>query len=240
MTRATASSAPLGVRDNPGHGERRPIDMSTYEETRSPRLQAEDDQIIMIVRHGEKPQPSGPVHGVTTSGRHDRRSLTPDGWRRAGGLAELLAPINGAPVAGLRKPDAVYGAAGRHGRSRRSVQTVIPLAERLGVEVVDRYAPGEEKKLVRELVTRQGTTAVSWHHNTIPKIVKHLGTVTPAPPEHWPDDRFDVVWKFTRRGSGWQFEQIPELLLPGDQPDPIPTEHLSSPAPVQPVFAHQR
>jgi hypothetical protein len=32
----------------------------------------------------------------------------------------------------------------------------------------------------------------------------------------WPDDRFDVVWVFTATDTGWRFDQVPELLLPGD------------------------
>jgi hypothetical protein len=37
-------------------------------------------------------------------------------------------------------------------------------------------------------------------------------------PQHWPDDRFDVVWSFTRevRSGTYTFDQIPELLLAGD------------------------
>ena len=40
-------------------------------------------------------------------------------------------------------------------------------------------------------------------------------------PQEWPDDRFDVVWTFTRDGTGWRFAQVPQLLLAGDRPDPI-------------------
>jgi hypothetical protein len=32
-----------------------------------------------------------------------------------------------------------------------------------------------------------------------------------------PDDRFDLVWTFTRTADGWRFAQVPELALPGDQ-----------------------
>jgi hypothetical protein len=38
---------------------------------------------------------------------------------------------------------------------------------------------------------------------------------------HWPGDRFDVVWTFTRNGNGWRFAQVPQMLLPGDLPYPI-------------------
>ena len=41
--------------------------------------------------------------------------------------------------------------------------------------------------------------------------------MTPKPPSEWPDDRFDLVWTFTRTADGWRFGQVPELVLPGDQ-----------------------
>ena len=178
-------------------------------------------QVIMIIRHAEKPLPKNRVRGITSSGRPDKRSLTVDGWMRAGALVELLAPAWGEPPDGLRRPDAVYGSGAEHGRSKRSIQTVEPLAEQLGVEVVDRFKPGDEAKLAAELAKRPGTTLVSWHHGSVGKIVKHLGDVTPEPPQHWPDDRFDVVWILTRDGDGWRFEQVPQMLLPGDDPEPI-------------------
>jgi hypothetical protein len=30
-----------------------------------------------------------------------------------------------------------------------------------------------------------------------------------------------MIWTFTRDGDGWRFEQVPQLLLAGDQPEPI-------------------
>jgi hypothetical protein len=45
--------------------------------------------------------------------------------------------------------------------------------------------------------------------------------VKPKPPSEWPDDRFDVIWTFTRTDDGWRFAQIPEDLLPGDSTEPI-------------------
>ena len=181
----------------------------------------ERDQFIMIIRHAEKPLPGHAARGITRSGRSDRRSLTVDGWQRAGALTDLLAPARGMPPAGLRRPTAIYASAAEHGRSKRAIETVKPLAERLGLPVVDRYRPGEEAKLVDELVARPGASLASWHHKSISKIVEHLGTVDPLPPAHWPEDRYDMVWTFTRDGDRWRFAQVPQLLLAGDQPEPI-------------------
>jgi hypothetical protein len=98
---------------------------------------------------------------------------------------------------------------------------VIPLAARLGLDVVKRDAAGDEAHLARELSARPGATVVSWHHEAIHKIAEHLGEVSPPPPVHWQGDRFDVVWTFTRNGNGWRFAQVPQMLLPGDLPYPI-------------------
>jgi hypothetical protein len=42
-------------------------------------------------------------------------------------------------------------------------------------------------------------------------------------PQEWPDDRFDVVWSLTETPDGWQFAQLPELVLPQDQTGVIPS-----------------
>ena len=96
-----------------------------------------------------------------------------------------------------------------------------PLARQLGVGVVDRYAPGEEARLAAELVDHPGIALVSWHHKSLRKVVAGLGDITPAPPGHWPGDRYDLVWVFVRVGDGWRFAEVPQLLLPGDRPAPV-------------------
>ena len=176
--------------------------------------------MIMILRHAEKPK-SGRPHGIDFDGVHDHNSLTVAGWVRAGAMVELFAPVTREPAPGLRRPDAIYGTAFHGGRSRRAFQSVAPLAARLGIDIDRSFAHGEERELAERLITHTGATVVSWHHGTIPRIVEHLGPVTPEPPREWPPDRFDVIWTFTRSGDGWLFDQVPELLLPDDLPDPI-------------------
>ena len=180
-----------------------------------------DEHVIMIIRHAEKPGHADGPRGITPDGEADKHSLTVDGWVRAGALVGLFAPSRGEPPAGLRRPDTIYGSGFGRGQSKRSVQTVTPLAARLGLDVINRYAEGEEARLTRELTARPGATVVSWHHEAISDIADHLGEVTPIPPANWPGDRFDVVWVFARNGDGWRFAQVPQLLLPGDLPYPI-------------------
>jgi hypothetical protein len=130
----------------------------------------------------------------------------------------LFAPWHGEARTGLAAPDAIYAAGHTGDGSRRSVQTVTPLAERLRLPVHDRWVAGAEADLAAALADRRDTVLVAWHHEAIPKIVRALGSF--AVPE-WPDDRFDVVWTFTRVGAEWRFAQVPQLLLAGDLPDPI-------------------
>ena len=47
----------------------------------------EAPQIIMLVRHGEKPGEGSPPHGVNKHGERDEHSLSVQGWTRAGALA---------------------------------------------------------------------------------------------------------------------------------------------------------
>ena len=180
-------------------------------------------RMIMVIRHAEKPlHPSGSPHGVNPQGQEDPHSLTVTGWIRAGALVELFAPTRGDPPAELRRPDTIYASAHAGGHSKRSLQTVMPLASRLGLQVVNRYAAGDEAHLTREISFRPGATLIAWHHEALHKIPEHLGKVEPIPPDYWPPDRFDVIWTFTPDGNGvWRFAQMPQLLLPGDLPYPI-------------------
>jgi hypothetical protein len=95
------------------------------------------------------------------------------------------------------------------------------VARRLGVDVIDRFAPGDEGPLAAELAARPGVSLVSWHHKSLSKIVDALGDVTPTPPPQWPADRYDLVWVLVRDGDRWRFTQVPQLLLPGDQEEPV-------------------
>ncbi|MEV6670678.1 hypothetical protein [Streptomyces sp. NPDC051162] len=179
--------------------------------------------MIMIIRHGEKPKENGkkPPFGITEDGEQNDHALLVRGWQRAGALVTLFAPEGGEPRKGLRRPDAVY-AAGPHpgAKGLRPSETVTAVAAKLGVRTNVTYRTGDEKALAKELATRHGCTLVSWEHNAIPEIVKGLGgEVRPSPPKDWPDARFDLVWVLVRSGSGWTFTQVPQLLLAGDSPD---------------------
>src|SRR4051794_33031284 len=94
---------------------------------------------IMFIRHAEKPSTPPPPHGVSADGDHDNQSLMVQGWQRAGALATLFAPTQGglqSPL--LTAPQLIYAAGPTSGdpgdgsASERPLQTVTPLAAKLG------------------------------------------------------------------------------------------------------------
>src|SRR5258708_2028088 len=179
----------------------------------------------MIIRHGEKPLGGNPPHGVTWDGAPDAKSLTVQGWARAGALVALFAAPGGSPP-DLGLPDVIY-ASSPSGPSKRPLQTVAPLAEKLGLKPKTSFTKGDEKALAAAVLKASGTVLISWQYEKIPKIVQHLtadARTTQKVPQEWPDDRFDVVWLLTRTGGSgepWRFAQIPQRLLAGDKPEPI-------------------
>jgi hypothetical protein len=176
--------------------------------------------LVMIIRHGEKPDASHP--GVDANGNHDDNSLTQIGWNRAHRLVDLFAPTQGAPRAGLARPTAIYAAtANDNGDGTRTRETVQPLADSLGITVNTTFGKGDEKALVTDVMARSGVTLICWQHGEIPALAEAFPAVTPAPPSTWPDSRFDVVWTLARTADGWHFAQLPELALPGDRSDVI-------------------
>src|SRR5205085_2056346 len=87
--------------------------------------------LVMIIRHGEKPDGSHP--GVDANGHPDDSSLTVTGWNRANRLVNVFDPAQGAPRPGLARPTVIYAAgANDNGEGTRTRETVTPLAHALG------------------------------------------------------------------------------------------------------------
>ncbi len=181
---------------------------------------------VMIIRHAEKPEGSGPPYGITDDGEQDEKSLIVRGWTRAGALVELFDPRDedAEPVAiraGIARPATIFAAdPGKHG-SKRPLETVTPLAQALGLQVDQRFGKGQEAELVAALAAAHGPVLIGWEHENIEAIIDAMGTITPAPPKTWPGDRFDVVYVFHRDGAGWSFTQVPQMMLAGDTTTPI-------------------
>lgn len=169
---------------------------------------------IMIIRHAEKPVPDR-TEGVRWRGISDPESLAPLGWQRAGALVHFFEQPASAHI---ERPDHLFAVRFDRARidsSRRSKQTLRPLAQKLGLPVNDRFGKEQEKCLVQAFAALSGTVLVAWSHENILQIVDALGA-TAMTPGTWPDERFDVVWVFDRQAGQMTFTQVPQCLLAGD------------------------
>jgi hypothetical protein len=182
---------------------------------------------IMLIRHAEKPV-SGKA-GVRETGEPSARDLTVRGWQRAGALACLFSPANGPLQNGLlAKPQFIFASApvdapeGGNSRSRRSQQTVTPLAELLGVPVNLSFSKGQEKALAKAVQACSGPVLIAWQHENIAAIV-HAILERQDAPSVWPPDRFDVIFvlHWDAEHAHYSFHQVPQCLLAGDSPEPI-------------------
>jgi hypothetical protein len=174
--------------------------------------------VIMLIRHAEKPTGSGAPHGVDANGNHDKESLVVQGWQRAGALVELFDPAVGKLRSGLTRPTALFASNPGSSGSKRPLETITPLAERLKMTVSTPVKDSETKQIAEILNATPGAPLAAWQHQDIPSIAGHLKHVHPKPPTKWPGDRFDIVWVFTRQSDGsLKFTQVPQLLLAGDK-----------------------
>jgi hypothetical protein len=172
---------------------------------------------IMVIRHAEKPPSHPPPFGITIEGARDKQSLTVRGWQRAGALASLFAPANGAfQNLSLAKPQCLYASkpVKRKG-SRRAFETITPLAEKLALKINSNFQKFEADSMLEDALLCNGVVLICWQREYILQIAYQiLANKAVAPPE-WPEDRFDMVWVFDRNRSSLQysFKQIPQSLL---------------------------
>ena len=115
--------------------------------------------VVYLVRHAEKMD-------AESSADPKNPHLNDDGVRRANALVPLLAD---AGVTAIYSTDYL-----------RTVQTVEPLAEHLGLEI-ETYDPGDLAGFARMLRSNPGRVVVSGHSNTTPPLVALLGGEPGAP-----------------------------------------------------------
>jgi hypothetical protein len=175
---------------------------------------------IMVVRHAEKPGEPPPAHGVAPNGKNDKESLIVRGWQRSGALACLFSTWGVAARPGLAVPRTIYATDPKR-KSQRPKETVSAVAAVLKIKTNLGFDEGQEAALAKAAEAAEGPVLIGWHHEAIPTIANAiLGDETTAP-QHWPGDRFDMVWVFDLQGSGWKFTQVPQMVLAGDSPTPI-------------------
>ncbi len=126
--------------------------------------------------------------------------------------------------AGIATPTRLFASeVGPHSHSRRPLETLQPLSERLGMPLDDPVLQDEVDQLVKLILACEGNVLVAWEHKRIPFIANRLVGDATTVPQTWPDDRFDVVWIFEPglSAGGWHLRQVPQLLLAGDRAEPI-------------------
>jgi hypothetical protein len=186
------------------------------------------DQII-IIRHAQKPTKKPRHDGIREDGTPDEESLIVRGWQHAGALASVFAMAGSAPLdARFARPTVIFAAGegkkketidgrkvtvGSH--SRRPVETVTPMARRLGLTPVTTFTKGEEPLLVKDVLARSGTILICWQHQDIPVIGNLIVGDDTTVPQTWPENRYDLIWVFDRAGDGWKFRRFfHERLMP--------------------------
>jgi hypothetical protein len=180
---------------------------------------------IMLLRHAEKPDKDSTPYGITLNGERSKESLEVRGWQRAGALASLFAPSNGNfQHISLAKPQFLFASKPlKRKGSRRPIETITPLAEKLAIEINSDFQRADFDDMVEEAFSRKGAVLICWQREYIPQIASHiLGNRKVGPPD-WPEDRFDMIWVFDldRASAKYGFKQVPQRLLRGDSTIPI-------------------
>ena len=177
--------------------------------------------LIMLIRHGEKPGKAVPPHGLDENGElDDKHSLSRLGWTRAGALIGYFSK----PIAPIQKPTHLFAASGGlddspHGR--RPMQTLLPLAGAMSKHLHANVAVGDEDDLAREILKKDGVVLVCWEHVALTAIVNCIGNELAAAPlsqfaRQYDGSRYDIVWTLTKAGSTYDFAIAHEALLDGD------------------------
>jgi len=179
---------------------------------------------IMLVRHAEKPDKDAAPYGVTRKGQRSKESLQVLGWQRAGALINLFAPPNGQFNGSLARPQFLYASKPiRRKGSRRPIQTIIPLAEKLAIEINSDFRRFDFESMLEEVFSCRGVVMICWQREYIPEIALKILDDRKIAPSDWPEDRFDMIWVFDLdQSSGrYKFKQVPQRLLSGDRRTPI-------------------
>ncbi|PYH28932.1 putative 60S ribosome biogenesis protein Rrp14 [Aspergillus neoniger CBS 115656] len=180
---------------------------------------------VYLIRHGEKPPDPG------DSG------LNADGFKRAEclrevfgvgspyGIGHVMAPklnkrktwrISGGYSYFQAEQANVYVGDCSGGQHRRSYETVLPVAQDLGLSVDTSCKRNHVKCVAKRIKEFKGTgnILISWRHGKMRQIVQELGY---ADPPEYPDDRFDLIWTIPfpyDNITEIQSEECPELDVP--------------------------
>lgn len=180
---------------------------------------------IMLLRHAEKPAKDDAPYGVTRKGERSKESLEVRGWQRAGALASLFVPaIDHFPHRALATPQFLYASKPlRRKGSRRPLETILPLAEKLSIKINTEYQRSQLVNMIADVFSRKGVVLICWQREYIPEIAALILGKKKVAPSEWPEERFDMIWVFdlVRSTGAYKFQQVPQELLAGDLTTPI-------------------
>jgi len=175
---------------------------------------------ILLIRHAEKPAKDSAPYGVTGNGERSKESLAIRGWQRAGALANLLAPSDShLQHASLAQPQFLFASKPlRRQGSRRPIETITPLAEKLAISINSNFARNEYASMLEEVFLCDGIVLICWQREYIPEIASYILDDNKIVPQNWPEDCFDIICVFDLNPSSNQytFQQVPQKLLAGD------------------------
>lgn len=174
----------------------------------------------MLLRHAEKPAKDNAPFGVTRKGERSKESLEVRGWQRAGALANLFVPVyHHFQHPALATPQFLFASKPlRRKGSRRPIETITPLAEKLGIKINSEFQRSQLVSMVADVFSCKGVVLTCWQREYIPEIAALILGKKQVAPADWPEDRFDMIWVFDlqRSSSTYKFRQVPQELLAGD------------------------
>ena len=178
--------------------------------------------VVMFIRHGEKPGDDGPPHGINHKGENDPHSLSVRGWTRAGALAALFAHAPYPTHPNVVMPKRIVATKATDGyKSKREVDTATPLAHRLALTVDQSFDHEQAAELSESILADGRSTLVVWHHGSVTDVIAKFPVANTSDiPHRWPEDRFDLIWVLTKQPgeTEYHFDVVAQQLLDGDLP----------------------
>ncbi len=164
---------------------------------------------VIIIRHAEKYEAPSYIH------------LSPKGRTRALALAEFFQ--SDPRVLEFGKPAAIIAQSPTGKKhSRRSIETVEPLANALGQPVISQFTYGQTEALVQWLKAQRQydgkAVLICMNHMEVDELAQALG-VLDLRPRIWPHETYDRLYILTyapKDGRLLSFRNLPQRLLFGD------------------------
>ncbi len=157
---------------------------------------------VILIRHGEEPL-----------GKNEGTELSNIGWQRAQALPHLFGNAGITDLIAL-KPHKKKG-------SIRSIQTLQPLSNTLGIEIQIPFTRDQVSDLVYMLSHDHHydgkVVLIAWQHETLADIAHQLGA-SQAP--HMWGKYFDRYWVLEFKNAKFKsFKNLPQRLLVNDSPE---------------------